>query len=307
MDEKAINGDYIRLVTEKGSEQKQVRGTLQVLLLALAMACVAAVTSFVQHWWDMRSLAAGDPQARRHVLIVLDMQKDYDCRANVQMYGKILSPYCGDISSIVSGINIVRRSRRWDKVIWTQDWLAAEPLIAKGQHPFCIANTTGATLLEGLATDPSTDFFYSKSMDDAFNIVPDVVFCGTASSDSGKPLHGYGLRNEGLQLGAPSNALIDILHFWNFSPSNTVISVAGQMTDRCVMKTAIHARSMGYEVILESSAIYTNEEKPDSDWNLPSPESFSQELLAEILRIDAGPGKELGLAYMKASGVSIRT
>mmetsp|Transcript_28208 Transcript_28208/g.49263 ORF Transcript_28208/g.49263 Transcript_28208/m.49263 type:complete len:314 (+) Transcript_28208:80-1021(+) len=295
-------------VTREGCRKQRL---LQVLLPGIAICGVAFATSWIQHWWDtQRSGLAASPVASsisQQVLIVLDMQKDYDRSANLQLYdGKVLSPYASDISSIVPTINKVRGSRSWDKVIWTQDWLSAADLIAEQEHPFCVADTPGAELLDGLDVNPSTDFFYSKKLDDAFNIVPSAVYCGGSAPNSSGPRHGYGLRDEGLKIGAPSNALIDILRFWGFSRENTSITIAGQMTDRCVMKTALHAQSLGYQVVVEREAVYTNQEKPDYKWHFRPPVPFSAELQAEVLLSHAGPGRELAFQFFESAGVHVR-
>lgn len=295
-------------VTRGGCRKRRL---LQVFCQGTIICGVAFATSCIQHWWDtQRSGIIGLQEAisvNQHVLIVTDMQKDYDRTANLKLYdGKVLSPYASNISSIVPAINKLRGSRRWDKVIWTQDWLSAADLIAEQEHPFCVANTPGAELLDDLDVRPSTDLFYSKKMDDAFNIVPRAVYCGGSTSNSSQPSHGYGLRDEGLKIGAPSNALIDILHFWGFTRENTTITLAGQMTDRCVMKTALHAHNMGYPVIVEREAVYTNQEKPDSNWHFRSPTPLSEELLAEVLNSHAGPGRELAFQFFDSAGVHVR-
>merc|ERR1711870_199675 len=96
-------------------------------------------------------------------------------------------------------INHLRKSKAWDKVIFTQDWLNASLLTEPA--PFCNAGSLGADVLDDLEVDQSQDFFFSKNKDDAFNLV---------QASEGSP-RGYGLRNEGLHMGAALNALVDIL------------------------------------------------------------------------------------------------
>ena len=106
------------------------------------------------------------PPPRLQVLIVIDMQRDYDTNANVKLYGSVRSPYANDIGQFVPAINAIRRARSWDRVVFTLDWLPAAML--SGRTPFCEADSAGAALLDGLDVDASLDVCFRKDSDDSF-------------------------------------------------------------------------------------------------------------------------------------------
>jgi nicotinamidase-related amidase len=244
--------------------------------------------------WGHDASTTSNTTKIRHVLMVIDMQKDYDWSANMDLYGDIKSPFCANISDIVPEINNLRRSRHWDKVVFTQDWLNASTFATS--KPFCIADTAGADLLDSLEVT-SDDFKFSKNKDDAFNLVQAI----------GDAPRGYGLRDEGLRLNANSNALVDILRFWGFSSKTTVLTIAGQMTDRCVLKSVLHARELGYRVHVVRSAVYTTASLPDSFWHFPlePPSPLPVDLLTEVTSSRVGAGNATAFEYMQAAGMSI--
>ncbi len=99
----------------------------------------------------------------RDVLIVIDMQQDYDLSANVALYGEVRSPYANDIAPLVPRINQLRQAVEWDCVVWTLDWLPAAM-----QRSFCRAHTPGAGLLPGLDFREGQDVVFKKDSDDSF-------------------------------------------------------------------------------------------------------------------------------------------
>jgi len=227
--------------------------------------------------------ASGRVSPRSHnVLIVIDMQTDYDIDGNFALYGEIRSPYVGNISTLVPAINRVRSSRKWDKVVFTQDWLVPD-------QGFCVANTSGANLIDGLVV-MHDDLFYSKNKDDAFNLIHG----------------GHGLRHEGQHVGAASDALVDVLRSFGLTPHDTTLTVTGQMTDRCVLKTALHARSFGYDVQVVRDAVYTNEVQKPAAWGLPRPgRMVSEQLTHDVFRSTTGPGLDFALGYLRGSQVKL--
>ena len=94
-------------------------------------------------------LMGGGAERKRRVLIVGDMQKDYDIAANMKLYGEVRSPYANKIGGIVPAINQLRSSERWANVIFTLDWLPATM-----NRTFCLADSPGAALLDELDVDP---------------------------------------------------------------------------------------------------------------------------------------------------------
>merc|ERR1719204_79542 len=191
------------------------------------------------------------PGGKQQLLLVIDMQKDYDDQSNMELYGYIKTPYHGNISSIVPAINELRQSRTWDKVVFSKDWLDAAELTS-GQQSFCIAGTPGAELVNGLDVDSSRDLIFTKNLDDVFNTNT------TRPDGHGSFIHGYGLRNEGKRIAARSNRFADVLAKLGYRTEDTIITIAGILTDMCVLKSAMHARDLGFEVQVVRHATYSN-------------------------------------------------
>jgi hypothetical protein len=105
------------------------------------------------------------PVAREasRVLVVVDMQQDYDLAANLELYGRVRSPYANDIAPLVPMINRVRNSAAWERVVWTLDWLPAAM-----ERTFCRAGTPGAALLPALDFREAEDVLFKKDSDDSF-------------------------------------------------------------------------------------------------------------------------------------------
>ena len=84
---------------------------------------------------------------------------------------QVRSPYANPISTIVPAINRVRSATRWDRVVFTLDWLP--PAM---QRTFCLADSAGAGLLADLelsrggreATGDQDAVFFKKDSDDSF-------------------------------------------------------------------------------------------------------------------------------------------
>ena len=68
----------------------------------------------------------------KRVLVIGDMQKDYDVAANVALYGEIRSLYANPIAAIVPAINALRRAEAWDLVVFTFDFVIAT--VVEGLH-----------------------------------------------------------------------------------------------------------------------------------------------------------------------------
>eukprot|EP00930_Biecheleria_cincta_P071610 TRINITY_DN59096_c0_g1_i1.p1 TRINITY_DN59096_c0_g1~~TRINITY_DN59096_c0_g1_i1.p1 ORF type:complete len:288 (+),score=39.51 TRINITY_DN59096_c0_g1_i1:50-865(+) len=231
---------------------------------------------------------------QKQVLVVTDMQKDYDIGANTKMYGEVRSPYANDISKFVPNINRIRRSTHWDRVVFTLDWLEAELLA--GRTPFCMENTVGAELLDDLEVKVDTDVFFKKNSDDSFCL------------KGGRPEHH-----------TKCSTLGEVLGNLGFNPTNTALVFVGQRFERCVLKTVMHARDLGYESSIVDEATYTKTQDPDPEWNLDFPEasptssqqqgsctSADEQWASDIyLRARKAAGRLLAETYLRKAGVRI--
>eukprot|EP00928_Gymnodinium_smaydae_P050660 TRINITY_DN34216_c0_g1_i1.p1 TRINITY_DN34216_c0_g1~~TRINITY_DN34216_c0_g1_i1.p1 ORF type:complete len:248 (+),score=24.05 TRINITY_DN34216_c0_g1_i1:72-815(+) len=214
--------------------------------------------------------------AKRRVLVIGDMQKDYDTSANVELYGSVQCPYANDISTFVPVINRVRKAANWDRVVFTQDWLSAKQLA--GRTAFCLEESLGAGLLDGLAVDHSSDIFFKKNNDDSF------------CNEGGTPEANTGCSRLG-----------DVLSSLGFLPGNTALYFVGQRFERCILKTVMHAASLGYESIVLNEATYCKEDEPDVEWPL----SVGPVQAADVYLARKSAGRRLAESYMLGAGVRV--
>jgi len=189
-------------------------------------------------------------------------------------------------------------------VVFSMDWLDIAELSPSNQ-PFCIAGTPGAELVNGLEVDRLRDLIFTKNLDDVFNT-------NTKRPDGpGNFIHGFGLRNEGKNMGASSNQLVDLLAKLGYHSENSIITVVGILTDMCVLKSAMHARDLGFEVQVVRQATHTsNTGPPTANWSLPPPKDIKTVLdkwqRAVYTYGDRDNcGAEWAYAYMEAAGIQV--
>jgi len=215
------------------------------------------------------------PSRGQHVLIVVDMQRDYDRRANVSLYGEVRSPYANDINTIVPAINRVRRARPWDAVVYTFDWLPAEMLA--GRTPFCAAGSAGAELLDELAVE-SRDVLFKKDSDDSFC---EEGGCAEATTRCTR--------------------LADVLSVLGHSPERAELTFVGQRLERCMLKTVMHAVDLGYACTVIEDATFEQTLEPDPEWGVGN---VASEGPPQVYRARKSAGGRLALGYMQAAGVA---
>lgn len=222
--------------------------------------------------------------AKKQVLVVTDMQKDYDTSANKFLYGEVKSPYANDIRFFVP-------------VVFTYDWLSSKELA--GRTPFCLENSEGAELLDGLEVDKATDIMFKKNSDDSF------------CDEGGRP-----------EDTTNCSQLSAVLAKLGLQPANTALVFVGQRFERCVLKSVAHAQHLGYESTIVDAATFTKTQVADPEWNLEAPESLSARMpkhsgsgigavpdwAADIyLRARKSAGRCLAESYLKTIGVKIIT
>lgn len=206
------------------------------------------------------------------VLIVVDMQKDYDIQANVEMYGDVRCSYANDIARFVGPINAVRASTAWDRVVFTFDWLGADLLA--GRTPFCLEGSFGATLLNDLEIDASRDVTFRKNSDDSFCEVGGVAERLTSCSRLG-----------------------DVLCALGYTSTNTSLVFVGQRFERCVFKTVMHARALGYDCSVVMDATFAKTDEPDPEWSC-GPEE-------RVWEVRKAAGSRLSRGYLEGAGVRL--
>jgi len=186
-------------------------------------------------------------------------------------------------------------SAQWDQVVFTLDWLSADQLT--GRTPFCMEGTPGVELLDSLVVDKDSDVIFKKNADDSFCIVGGCPEERTGCSQLGEVLKSLG-----------------------FEGGDTVLVFVGQRFERCILKTVVHARDLGYESIIVDEGTYTKTQEADPEWSLKpvevlsasAPENVSPAAGAkppswasEVYLCKKSAGRVLSEGYMKAAGVRI--
>ena len=246
-------------------------------MAAVTGLAVGATILILAHRYRWRTtkrvrIAKEESDRRFQVLIIVDMQKDYDIQANMELYGKLRSPYANDISAFVASINAVRASTAWDRVVFTFDWLSADLLA--GRTSFCLEGSFGATLLNDLEIDASRDVTFRKNSDDSFCEVGGAPERLTQRSRLGEVLCALG-----------------------YAPGRTSLVFAGQRFERCVLKTVMHARSLGYECSVVMDATFAKTDDPDPEWSC-GPEE-------KVWEARKAAGARLSRHYLESAGVRL--
>ena len=247
--------------------------------------------------WPACQLDAAQPPAplqaaepRQHVLVVVDMQKDYDTAANKELYGEVRSPYANPIAALVEPINRLIRSRHWARVAYTYDSLPP----AMGRT-FCLAGSAGAALLDRLDVRPC-DLHFKKASDDSF--------CDA----TGEP-----------EATTQCSRLVAVLAAHGHTPRDTTLHFAGQRFERCMLKTVMHARALGFECAVHLDASFVQQQEPDPEWALPPAVALAAraarahagsppgvpEWAAEVHAAAKSAGARLATGYMQAAGVRL--
>eukprot|EP00928_Gymnodinium_smaydae_P055951 TRINITY_DN39413_c0_g1_i1.p1 TRINITY_DN39413_c0_g1~~TRINITY_DN39413_c0_g1_i1.p1 ORF type:complete len:707 (+),score=215.72 TRINITY_DN39413_c0_g1_i1:231-2351(+) len=242
-------------------------------------------------------------QELKQVLMILDMQRDYDSEECRQIYDKVPLD-SNDLASAVPTINNIRNSREWDQVIFTQDMYVDDTILPGMPRAFCVRGTPGVEIMPGLETKKE-DLIYTKTADDAFNTLVDATTKWPR----------FGLEDEGLRVGARNNRLRSILEHLELGPTQAQLTLVGRMLDRDILKTAMHAYALGYHVAVVWDAVaLTTGERPDQSWEVPSPseigklnwnEESSREWLYLIAASHYAAGTAFAYGYMEQAGIPL--
>ena len=168
-------------------------------------------------------------------------------------------------------------------MVFTQDWLPASLLAQR--TPFCLAGSAGAELLPALDVDLAAgDVLFRKPSDDSF--------CDA----DGEPEARTGCTR-----------LVDALSALGHPPERTRLTFVGQRFERCVLKTVLHAQTLGYRrCTLVEQATYAKEAEPDPEWSvLTAATSTTQSWLSEVIHARKSAGARLAREYLLAAGVRL--
>ena len=82
------------------------------------------------------------------------------------------------------------------------------------------------------------------------------------------------------------------------------LTFVGQRFERCMLKTVMHARSVGYTCTVVEEGTYLKTQEPDPEWSLPH-ETPTAASPADVFLAQKSAGGRLARSYLLAAGVSI--
>lgn len=189
------------------------------------------------------------PGDKCNVLVVVDMQNDY-CLDCGESQDGCHWPFRSPLESTAAKINkaVTDAGVDFDFVVFTEGLMSWETDDGKCTFP----NTRGFQIIDALKTtddsflgDPTKDVMhFSKLTDDWFT---NAVFSDRQFANNGETLPFW---NKDLPPTLPEQ-----LAYRNLKPDNTQLFVTGTATNRCVMKGAVHARQLGFDVVLAKDAV----------------------------------------------------
>lgn len=187
-----------------------------------------------------------------NVLVVVDMQNDY-CLECEQTTDTCHWAFRSPLESAAAQINsaITESGVDWDFIVYTQGLMTwpsgdGDECTYPDTRGFEVIDTLKNELDNDFSKDPTKDFMmFSKLTDDWFT---DAVFGGSRQfANNGETLPGW--------TGEQPPTLPEQLEYRGFKPGNTQLFVTGTATNRCVMKGAVHARDLGFDVVLGKDAV----------------------------------------------------
>lgn len=256
--------------------------------------CLAAAPQRLQS-------AAPDQQ----LLLIIDMQNDYDLSYNMETYGRKKNPYANELVSASQHIRDLIDDVDWDLIVFTQDWLIPVLTDQPSEHEFCLAGTPGASplqeLLDAADRKTSNQLRYTKNVDDAFNTKspnPVLAKCEPSCSvPEDYPNRCYDSNNT-----YDGTFLVDVLKGRGYTPSNTKITVVGTEADMCVLTSTLHALQYGFTVDVYEPGLNGGWDGP-SDWCDVDVSSPGWEKKA--FECQGAAGRKEALGYMEAAGARV--
>ena len=224
------------------------------------------------------------PQTKqRYVLVVVDMQNDYDQASN----SSTLSPWAVDLTAYKKRITDLYRdfyatNRSWSLIVWTRD---------TPRDGFCDTNTGRCSLKNGSfgarSVFEGTVMLQSPPRPVTPNAAtPNMLFWSKTTdnwmlqeiNDWGLTRHSWGptrypeitTKHQPIcDENSPYSETCSDLHAWlirhGYTPSITTLVVVGVASNRCVMKGAVNAQALGYQVVVIKNAIAGPAQPTQSD------------------------------------------
>lgn len=251
----------------------------------------------------------------KQLLLIIDMQNDYDLTFNMKEYGYQKCLRATEMRSVANQIELLIEHVDWNLIAFSQDWLAPVLTSTGALHQFCLPSTPGADPLPELldAADRKTkhQLRYTKNVRDVFNTLktnPVLDQCmNTLLNPCPLPPH-YPDRCFDSNDTYNGKILLDVLADRGFTPQNTKITVTGTKADRSVMASTLHALSNGFAVDVYEPGVSGGWDGPKQWCDIPIAGSTTplpdnwQEL---VIQCAGHAGREAALGYMKQAGARI--
>jgi len=255
------------------------------------------------------------PDEKKQVLLIIDMQSDYDLTYNMKNYNKKKNLWSNQMLSASHHIeSLINACVDWDLIVFSQDWLIPVLTEQNASHQFCLEFTPGAGPLQNLldAADKKTknQLRYTKNVDDAFNeLETNEVLdkCLQEKPPCSVPAHypnrGYDNNNT-----YGGKTLVNVLADRGYMPENTKITVAGTEADMCVLTSALKALTYGFEVDVFEPGLNGGWSGPQ-DWcsipfpggEVPLPENWKE----LVYKCQGAAGRKQAIDYMTEGGAQI--
>lgn len=229
------------------------------------------------------------PLLSQSVLLVIDMQRDYcigdACGDPVDTVSKWASEHT--ITVIQPIIDLMDKTK-YDLVVFSQDSLKENEVCVENpdgsdwddENKKCavgsslVTNTPGWEVIHALTDAAKSEFeqdqilFYTKNTDDVFNLLDkdfkEVDICTEPNCYPEAKDRKFDVA------GDYDMPLSEVLKSRGFDTTNTHIDATGVLGNRCVMKSAIHIKHLGYDVSVMKAAVGVAQES--ENWYLTEEE-----------------------------------
>jgi len=286
---------------------------------------------------------------RKEVLLVIDMQNDYSVAYNFEQYGYLRNPWLSEHDSPIEDVvrqqvELINAPREhWDLIVFTQDWLIPSTIASIGfpgpanitNNSFCIRDTPGAepfeVLLDAAAQRQPNQFRYTKSLDNAFNDVSPLPWvAGYVRQSQQEPVDYPPIPADYPNRGYDSNnthggkPLTDVLADRGYAAEDTRLTIAGTVSDMCVLTSALDALVAGFQARVFVPGLNGGSTEADAEWSRcvdgqPGPDACCVPSPREIARhprrhagwqeraanCQAAAGLDNALRYMRLAGAKL--
>lgn len=277
---------------------------------------------------------------KKNVLLVIDMQRDYCIGDACGEPVSTVSKWASDkTTTVVQPIVDLMDKNVYDLVVFTQDSLSEGEVCVENPNgedwvngscvlgSSLVTGSPGWEVIHALTDAAKAEFgeskiiFYTKHTDDALNILDGSyqeldVFADGACYPTPQEDRKFDV------VGDYNQPLAEVLRSRGFGIKNANIHAVGVLGNRCVMKSALHAKYLGYDVTVIKSAVgvaedaenwYINEDEKllggTGHWlaeepctQNPCPEAWYQNMYAGYR---GGPAGDMVWPYLESGQINL--